>query len=67
MSCSLLQSLTLTYLEQEQFTIDWVYNILEHRKEAETIIFEDPDPEMGFVLLPDYKVRKINCSMTFAN
>ncbi len=47
---------TEPYLEREQFDIEWVYNILSHKKEAETIVFENSDPEDGFILLPDYKV-----------
>jgi len=35
--------------------LSWVYNILEHRKESEKIIFEDPDKTTGFILLPDMK------------
>lgn len=35
--------------------IQWVYNILFHGKEAESILFHDKDPEDGFVLLPDMK------------
>ena len=33
----------------------WVYNILEKKTEADRIVLEDPDPELGFVLLPDMK------------
>lgn len=33
----------------------WVYNILDHEKEVDRIVFEDPDDELGFVLLPDLK------------
>jgi m7GpppX diphosphatase len=32
-----------------------VYNILEHKAETERIVYEDEDPETGFVLLPDLK------------
>lgn len=32
-----------------------MYNILEHRSEVERIVFEDPSPLTGFVLLPDLK------------
>lgn len=46
---------TLPYLEQQQFNLDWVYNILEHKKEADKILYEDSDPETGFIILPDYK------------
>lgn len=37
------------------FTLQWVYNILEKKAEAERIVYEDPDPDVGFVLLPDFK------------
>lgn len=49
------KGVTLPYLEKEQFTLDWVYNILEHKKEADNILYEDLDPASGFILLPDYK------------
>lgn len=32
-----------------------MYNILEKKAEADRIIYEDPDPDTGFVLLPDFK------------
>lgn len=32
-----------------------MYNILEKKAEAERIVYEDPDPDIGFVLLPDFK------------
>ena len=35
--------------------LQWVFNILEHKKEADRIVFEDPSPEIGFILLPDLK------------
>ena len=35
--------------------LQWVYNILEKKAEAERVVFEDPDPVTGFVLLPDLK------------
>ncbi|XP_052781384.1 m7GpppX diphosphatase-like [Mya arenaria] len=31
----------------------WVYNILEKKKEADRIVYEDTDPDTGFILLPD--------------
>ena len=37
------------------FFLQWVYNILEKKAEAERVVFEDPDPVTGFVLLPDLK------------
>ena len=30
-----------------------VYNILSHKKESENIIYEDADPDTGFMILPD--------------
>lgn len=35
--------------------MQWVYNILEKKAEAERVIFEDTDPQLGFTLLPDLK------------
>ncbi|KAG1669567.1 hypothetical protein FOA52_006340 [Chlamydomonas sp. UWO 241] len=35
--------------------LKWVYNILEKTAEAERLVFEDPDPETGFMLHPDLK------------
>ncbi|GIY90911.1 m7GpppX diphosphatase [Caerostris darwini] len=49
------KSIVLPHLESQKFSLQWVYNILEHKSETERIIFEDPDPDVGFVLLPDLK------------
>lgn len=49
------RSVTLPHLEQEQLSLEWLYNILEHRKEKDRIIYEDPSEETGFILLPDLK------------
>ncbi|XP_019874062.2 m7GpppX diphosphatase [Aethina tumida] len=43
------------FLMKEQFNLQWVFNILEHKSEADRIVFEDTDPETGFVLIPDLK------------
>lgn len=32
-----------------------MYNILDHKKEADRIVYEDPDKTNGFILLPDSK------------
>lgn len=32
-----------------------MYNILDHKKETDRIIFEDPCDDKGFILLPDLK------------
>ncbi|XP_017026207.1 m7GpppX diphosphatase [Drosophila kikkawai] len=51
----LYEKITLPYLSSSQFSLEWVYNILEHKQETERIVFEDKDPETGFILLPDLK------------
>ncbi|XP_068153730.1 m7GpppX diphosphatase [Drosophila tropicalis] len=58
----LYKKLTLPYLlsKADQFSLEWVYNILEHKQETERIVFEDKDPETGFVLLPDLKWDGVN-------
>jgi m7GpppX diphosphatase len=33
----------------------WVTNILEHKSETDRVVFEDSNPEIGFILLPDLK------------
>jgi len=38
-----------------QSSLQWVENILVHKSEEDRIVFEDPDPELGFILLPDMK------------
>ncbi|XP_076595370.1 m7GpppX diphosphatase [Chaetodon auriga] len=49
------RSITLPYIQEQSFSVQWVYNILEKKAEADRIVYEDPDPEVGFVLLPDLK------------
>lgn len=49
------EKVTLPYILQEQFSLDWLYNVLDHKKEVDRIIIEDLDPENGFMLLPDLK------------
>lgn len=49
------RTVTLPHLEQEQLSLEWLYNVLEHRKEQDRIVFEDPSDETGFILLPDLK------------
>ncbi|XP_050067317.1 m7GpppX diphosphatase [Anopheles maculipalpis] len=49
------KNITLPHLEHEQLSLEWLYNVLEHRKEKERILYEDPCDENGFILLPDLK------------
>ena len=37
-----------------------MYNILEGKAEAERVIYDDTDPENGFLLLPDLKWSQQN-------
>ncbi|KAJ8342503.1 hypothetical protein SKAU_G00324310 [Synaphobranchus kaupii] len=48
-------SITLPFIQSQSFSVQWVYNILEKKAEADRIVHEDPDPKVGFVLLPDFK------------
>ncbi|KAL7848388.1 hypothetical protein AOLI_G00231060 [Acnodon oligacanthus] len=48
-------AITLPYISSQSFSVQWVYNILEKKAEADRIVFEDPDLNVGFVLLPDFK------------
>ena len=34
---SLYETVTLPFIKNEKFSVDWVYNILEHKKETERI------------------------------
>ncbi|XP_018324631.1 m7GpppX diphosphatase [Agrilus planipennis] len=47
--------IVLPHITAEQFDVQWVFNILEHKAETDRIICEDTDPEIGFVLVPDLK------------
>lgn len=49
------KNITLPYLESQSLSIQWVYNILDKKAEADRIVFENPDPSDGFVLIPDLK------------
>ncbi|GAB1609723.1 m7GpppX diphosphatase-like [Argonauta hians] len=49
------EKFSLPVFEKDLLRIDWVYNILDKKSEAERIVYEDPDPEKGFILLPDLK------------
>ncbi len=37
------------------FTVQWVYNILNGTSEADRVLYKDPHPVNGFVILPDLK------------
>jgi m7GpppX diphosphatase len=49
------RNITLPFIGDHQLKVEWVHNILDGKKEAERIILNDPDPDIGFILLPDLK------------
>ncbi|VDM82566.1 unnamed protein product, partial [Strongylus vulgaris] len=49
------RTITVEYIEKYQMDLNWVYNVLSKNKEADRIIYEDPDPHNGFILAPDIK------------
>uniref|UniRef100_A0A8C0MCX1 m7GpppX diphosphatase n=1 Tax=Canis lupus familiaris TaxID=9615 RepID=A0A8C0MCX1_CANLF len=49
------KNITLPYLESQSLSIQWVYNILDKKAETDRMVFENPDPSDGFVLIPDLK------------
>lgn len=60
------ENITKPYILSRQFSIQWVYNILEHKAEADRIIVEDTDPDIGFVLVPDLKWNGENIEDMYA-
>ncbi|KAK9374717.1 HIT-like domain-containing protein [Lipomyces chichibuensis] len=52
----LYRKILIPYIEKMRGDrIQWVYNILSHKVEADRIVYENPDPREGFILLPDLK------------
>lgn len=52
----LYNAVTKPFIEsQPAERIQWIYNILDKKVEAERTLFEDPDPKFGFIILPDLK------------
>uniref|UniRef100_A0A914C6E0 m7GpppX diphosphatase n=1 Tax=Acrobeloides nanus TaxID=290746 RepID=A0A914C6E0_9BILA len=49
------KSITKPSIKESLFNLDWVYNFLDHKAETDRIVFDDPDPNIGFMLAPDLK------------
>lgn len=49
------RTITLPYIQRNQMSLEWVYNILDHKAEVDRIIYEETDPHDGFILAPDLK------------
>ncbi|CAH1974321.1 unnamed protein product [Acanthoscelides obtectus] len=54
-SPKIYKDIILPNLAEEEDHLQWVYNILEHKSEADKIVVEDTDPNDGFVMVPDLK------------
>ena len=52
---ALYNTIILPFIESDQFSPDWIRNNLEHKSEVDRIIYEDDDPETGFIMYPDFK------------
>ncbi|XKL63577.1 hypothetical protein PGB90_005941 [Kerria lacca] len=48
-------NITLPSILKRQLSLQWVYNILDHKSETDRIIYENNHSENGFILLPDLK------------
>ncbi|XP_026324530.1 m7GpppX diphosphatase [Hyposmocoma kahamanoa] len=51
----LYQTLTLPHIESKQFNIQWVYNILDGKKEQDRVIYDNKCEKEGFLIVPDLK------------
>ncbi|XP_043275055.1 m7GpppX diphosphatase [Venturia canescens] len=51
----LYKKVTIPKVIGQQLSLQWVENILNHKSEADRIIYEDTDSNNGFVLIPDLK------------
>ncbi|CAD1475012.1 unnamed protein product [Heterotrigona itama] len=51
----LYQKITLPYIESNSFSVEWVYNILEHKAEQDRIVYENNDEKTGFIMVNDLK------------
>ncbi|KRX23073.1 m7GpppX diphosphatase [Trichinella nelsoni] len=49
------RSITLQYIEKNKLSLQWVQNVLDGTAESERIVYNDPDPEVGFVLAPSLR------------
>ncbi|OAD55572.1 m7GpppX diphosphatase [Eufriesea mexicana] len=51
----LYQKITLPCIESSSFSIEWIFNILEHKAEQDKIIYEDSNEKTGFMIVNDLK------------
>ena len=51
----MFQKATKPYIEAKSLSQAWVCNILDGKAEQDRILFKDPGPDTGFILMPDLK------------
>nr|XP_033327638.1 m7GpppX diphosphatase [Megalopta genalis] len=51
----LYKKVTLPHIESSNLSLQWVYNIMEHKAEQDKIVYEDKDEKTGFILVNDLK------------
>jgi len=57
---------TLPYINSlPSSRIEWVFNILDGKKEQEDILFKDPHATEGFILLPDFKWNRMDTATLY--
>ncbi|CAD5206383.1 unnamed protein product [Bursaphelenchus okinawaensis] len=49
------KEITLKFIKEKAFGCDWVYNILDGKKEQDQVLYKDMNPDTGFILLKDLK------------
>jgi len=65
-SPELYAEVTKAYIESlPSSSIQWVYNILEKKAETERLLFEDPDPDTGFMMHPDLKWDQVQLTSLY--
>ena len=61
---AMYESIVRPFFQKQALSSQWVYNILEKKSEVDRIICEDPEPQLGFVMIPDLRAD-VNSVMTF--
>ncbi|XP_015185669.1 PREDICTED: m7GpppX diphosphatase [Polistes dominula] len=51
----LYEKITLPHITSQQFSLEWIDNILAHKAEQDKIVYEDTNKETGFIIVHDLK------------
>jgi m7GpppX diphosphatase len=46
------ETITLPYIRTREDDLSWIYDILNHEKEQNRIVYEDNHPKYGFIMIP---------------